>query len=95
MDEAAAAPLEEAHRIGTFEADQLDEALRALERRDREVIAAAAVAAAASSPCPAPAPVPTVDREELRRLREFETNVAGSRAWRIVQALRRLFGRAW
>lgn len=112
MAETAVETLAEAHRIGTFEAEQLDDALRALERRDREVIAAAVAAQPEPEPPPPPPPPlpPPPDRtqeladlqvayeqalEKVQRLGEFERQLARSRAWRVLQAIRRPFGRAW
>ena len=93
----------QAHRLGTLEAEQLDQALRALERRDRQVIAAA-------PPPPPPPPVETAQQdaeferlsaayrlalEDVARLDGFRRNVERSLPWRILQTMRRPFGRSW
>ena len=100
MTDEATTRRAEAHRLGTLEAEQLDEALRALERRDRQILAAA----------PPPPPVGPTERdveferltgayrlalEDVARLDGFRSNVERSLPWRILQTVRRPFGRSW
>jgi hypothetical protein len=92
--------LAEAQRLGRLEAERLDLAWRELEARQREerlgrlawTIEAedAAFAGGGGS-------IATAMRlqRDVERLAAFHQAVTKSRAWRLIQALRRLVGRAW
>lgn len=93
--------LEEARRLGRLEAESFDLKLRELEAREREERLAHAalgsvdsIAAGADARKDSSWAVWRLEQENLR-LAEFQRAVVNSRAWRVVQALRRPFGRAW
>ena len=93
--------LEESRRLGRLEAESFDRKLRELEAREREErFAHAALGSDGSIAIGADAAkdsswtVWRLEQENLR-LAEFQRAVVNSRAWRVVQALRRPFGRAW
>ncbi|HEV8630426.1 MAG TPA: hypothetical protein VGV61_08920 [Thermoanaerobaculia bacterium] len=94
---AAPSPAEEiaeARRLGRLEAERFDDELRRREEGDiavvREHLAGEAVAQVA---------IGSVDSSRLRRqvedLASFHGAVMRSRGWRLLQLLRRPFGRAW
>jgi hypothetical protein len=73
-------------------ADPLDRELCELQRRERlELLARPDLG---GGPREAPLDVEQLERE-IERLAAFESAVLRSRAWRLIQALRRPFGRAW
>lgn len=85
-------------RAGAQAGEELDSRLREVEHRGR---VARAMHFAPPSPSLNPAPTPP-NREETWRLaceleivRAFQERVFRSRGWRVLQALRRPFGRAW
>jgi hypothetical protein len=94
-------PLAEARRLGRLEAERFDLALREAERREREErlsrLALAAEeddggwdgAGGGSS-----AVVQRLERD-VERLAAFHNAVVRSKSWRLIQAARRPFGRAW
>jgi hypothetical protein len=93
--------LAEARRLGCLEAESYDLTLREREGREREE-RLVQLASGADAPWDSAAPAvhdssSTVWRlqQENQRLAEFQRAVVNSRAWRLVQSLRRLFGRAW
>lgn len=93
--------LDEARRLGRLEAESLDLRLRELEAREREErlghAAFGSDESVATGADPAKDSSWTVWRlqQENQRLAEFQRAVVNSKAWRVVQALRRPFGRAW
>ena len=94
-------PIGEARRLGTLEAESFDAGLRARERREREDRMSRAVVGADEEghhPCGPPREVSMMVwqlQRDVERLGAFHHAVLHSRAWRLVQLLRRPFGRAW
>jgi hypothetical protein len=97
-DELAAA-----RDLGRLEAESYDRELREREEREREErLARLSLGAEGARDAGAPLPLPSDSsstfwrlQQENQRLIEFHRAVVKSRAWRLVQALRRPFGRAW
>ena len=92
----------EAEDCGELEARAFDSRLRELESREREDRLTRLVAERpdlAAAPAPLPAGGDAAETERLRRevalLAEYQQAVIRSRAWRLIQLLRRPFGRAW
>jgi hypothetical protein len=96
MDELA-----EARRFGRLEAERHDLGLREREGREREdrLVRLAAGAETAGEPGESVATGSSSTlwrlQQENERLAEFHRAVTHSKAWRLIQALRRPFGRAW
>jgi hypothetical protein len=92
----------EEERRGELEAQAFDLRLRALESRDREdrltrlVAERPDLSSFPASP-PGGADVAQVERlqREVAMLAEYQHAIARSKGWRLLQALRRPFGRAW
>lgn len=94
----------EEERCGGLEATAFDLRLRALESREREdrltrlVAERPDLAAFPALPLP-PTGADGVEVERLRRevmlLAEYQQAVLRSKGWKLVQVLRRPFGRAW
>lgn len=93
--------IDEARRLGRLEAERYDLTLREREGREREErLVRLAVGAEDSWETAAPLlndSSSTVWRlqQDNERLAEFHRAVVNSKAWRLIQALRRPFGRAW
>ncbi len=91
----------QAKHLGRTEAEAFDLRLRAIESREREDRLARLVAERSDlSAVGTPAGhSDTAAIERLRRevdqLATFQRLVMRSRGWRLVQTVRRLFGRAW
>lgn len=92
----------EAQRLGELEARAFDLRLRQLESRDREdrltrLVAERPDLAATPAPLPGGADAAQVERlqREVALLAEFQSALLRSKGWRILQTLRRPFGRAW
>lgn len=93
--------LEEVRRLGRLEAERYNLGLREREGHEREE-RLARLAAGADGSCETAAPLADGSSSTLWRLQqdnarlaEFHRAVVNSKAWRLVQALRRPFGRAW
>jgi hypothetical protein len=95
------ADLAEARRSGRADGEAFSLALREHELRERQErltrLAWGAEGEAAFSAAEPPPSGPAVMRLEhdMERLAAFHQAVLKSRAWRLVQRLRRPFGRAW
>ena len=92
--------LEQARQLGRLKAERLDLTLRRKEERERERRFAHLAWGGEEPPAPQDDPRPAVAetwrlQQEVERLAAFHRAVLHSRAWRIVQLLRRPFGRAW
>ena len=103
--------LRQAEELGRLKAERLDTALRTAERRERELRFASLVWEGNGAEPPALAPESGTGnggrgwdgstaelwrlRQDVERLAAFHQAVQRSRAWRLVQSLRRPFGRAW
>jgi hypothetical protein len=93
--------LTDARSLGRLEAESLDRALREREGREREDrlarLAMGAEPAWETGGGLAEESSGTMWRlqQEIERLTAFHRAVVGSKAWRLIQALRRLAGRAW
>lgn len=92
--------MDEARRLGRLEAEAVDRALREEERRERETRLARLVVIddedleIAEGAAAGDAEAARL-RRDVERLAAFHQAVVRSRSWRILQALRRPFGRAW
>jgi len=95
--------LEQARQLGRLKAEQLDLTLRRGEQRERERrFARLAWDGGGEEPSapegdesrPALAEIWRL-QQDVERLAAFHRAVLHSRAWRLVQLLRRPFGRAW
>jgi hypothetical protein len=90
-----------ARQAGRLEAEAFDEALREVERREREErLGRLAWEAAASGAAESVGHAPGADaiwrlQQDVARLAAFHRAVLRSRAWRLVQWARRPLGRAW
>jgi hypothetical protein len=93
--------LDDARRLGRLEAERYDLGLRERESREREdrLVRLAAGAEMAGEPVEFGATGGSSAlwrlQQENERLSEFHRAVTHSKAWRLIQALRRPFGRAW
>lgn len=92
----------EAERCGELEAKAFDLRLRELESREREdrltrLVAERPDLAAFPAQPPGGADAAQVERlqREVTLLAEYQHAIAHSKGWRVLQALRRPFGRAW
>ncbi len=99
----------QAEQLGRLKAERLDARLRAAEQRERELCFARLVwNGAEANPVAALASgggrgdgdgAGSAEvwrlRQDVERLTAFHQAVQRSRAWRLVQAVRRPFGRAW
>ncbi|MFP5285175.1 MAG: hypothetical protein ACLGI9_05505 [Thermoanaerobaculia bacterium] len=92
----------EAERCGELEARAFDLRLRELESRERADRLTRLVAERpdlAATPAPPPPSSEAAHVEQLQRqvalLAEFQRAVIQSKGWRILQTLRRPFGRSW
>jgi hypothetical protein len=87
--------LDEARERGRAEAEQFDAALRELESRERlERLRSLARYQGTDALRGRWGDLVSL-QDEVQRLAAFERAVLNSRAWRLIQALRRPFGRAW
>lgn len=93
--------LAEAQRLGRLEAERLDLGLREAEGREREErLARMVLTGEAEGPDlsfedgGSSATIGRL-RQDVERLAGFHQAVVSSRAWWLIQALRRLVGRAW
>ncbi len=100
-DLAFEAALTDAERFGRLEAEALDADLRRVELRERESLLGRTELSVVGFGSPTQEE-PTVTNTEVLRLRrendrlvEFHRALLHSRSWRLLQALRRPFGRAW
>ena len=92
-----------AHRLGRLEAESFNASLRERERCEREerLMRLAVGDEAAFQPAhelfpePGRADVSWRLRQDVQRLAAFHLAVLHSRAWRLIQAMRRVVGRAW
>jgi hypothetical protein len=92
--------LEEAQLLGRLEAESFDAALRERERHEREERLTRLVASGLDSDVDfdlfhEPTGATWRLRQDVARLSAFHQAVLHSRAWRLIQAARRLVGRAW
>lgn len=93
--------LAEAERFGRLEAEAYEAGLRAIERRERELLMGrSALASDLFAADPDGVPVTSTTellrlRREVDRLADFHRTLLHSRSWRLLQALKRPFGRAW
>ncbi len=92
----------DAERFGRLEGEGFDADLREIERREREnLLGQTAVAEggiATLDPDDAPQATSTEVvrlRREIDRLAEFHRALLHSRSWRLLQSLKRPFGRSW
>ena len=92
----------EEKRFGELEAKAFDARLRELESREREDRLTRLVAERpdlSSFPASPPGGADPAQMDRLQRevamLAEYHHAVARSKGWRLLQALRRPFGRAW
>jgi hypothetical protein len=88
---------EQARALGRAQGELFDSRLREREGRQREELLLSRLQAGDESD---DAPLPEGGdaaqlRRQVERLSEFHTAVVRSRSWRVMQALRRPFGRAW
>jgi hypothetical protein len=93
--------LDEARRLGRLEAERCDLGLREREGREREdrLVRLASGTEMTWEPEGVGAAGSSSGhwrlRQENERLSEFHRAVVSSKVWRLAQALRRPFGRAW
>jgi hypothetical protein len=94
--------LEQARQLGRLKAERLDLTLRREEQRERERRFAHLAWGGGGEEPPAPQDDERPAMAEIWRLQQdverlaaFHRAVLRSRAWRVVQLLRRPFGRAW
>ncbi|MEO8504967.1 MAG: glycosyltransferase [Acidobacteriota bacterium] len=87
--------LEEAHRVGTYEAEQLDHALRALEIEDRAAVAAFHARRSAGLELDPSMATNAAALARTAQLEDFHTAVLASPWWKLLQRLRRALGREW
>ena len=99
--EGAEDELARARRLGRLEAEALDRRCRDREQREREARLAAValgggsgVAMLADRGGASPAELARL-RSQVESLGAFHASLLRSRSWRLLQALRRPFGRAW
>jgi hypothetical protein len=92
----------EAERCGELEAKAFDSRLRELESREREDRLTRLVAERPDLSAFPTAPSGGADSSQVERLQrevallaDYHQAVARSRGWRLLQVLRRPFGRAW
>lgn len=93
--------IDEARRLGRLEGERFDLELREAERRAREERLSRIAFGAEPDGAPGresePESSATVTRlqRDVQRLAAFHDAVLRSKAWRVIQALRRPFGRSW
>ncbi|HET9227263.1 MAG TPA: hypothetical protein VFR31_11395 [Thermoanaerobaculia bacterium] len=92
----------EAQRLGELEARAFDLRLRQMESHDREdrltrLVAERPDLAAVPVPLPGGGDAAQVERlqREVALLADYQQAVLHSKGWKLVQMLRRPFGRAW
>lgn len=85
--------------LGRMEAERFDEALRDLERREREDRLARLALGADDGPIGLEGGLSSAVvrrlQQDVERLAGFHHAVLRSRPWRVIQGMRRLVGRAW
>ena len=86
-----------AERLGRMEAQSFDQALRDRERRELQERWSRIFPRpeASESAAAAPGSLDLQTRHTLERMIDFHNAVVSSRTWKLLQALRRPFGRAW
>jgi hypothetical protein len=86
-----------ARQSGRLAAERLDRELRAVEERERRRWRLERLPEPRAPAAFAPASPAEVERwrREVEELAAFRAAVLGSRAWRVIQLLRRLIGRSW
>jgi hypothetical protein len=94
------APLEDSQMLGRMEAERFDEALRDLERREREDRLARLALGVDDGPIALAgdglsSAVVRRLQQDVERLAGFHHAVLKSKPWRVIQGMRRLVGRAW
>ncbi len=99
MEDAAQNPVAGERAAGRARAAAFDAALRQTEDSERIERLTRLAAGAEEDPWPAggesaPTEVARLQRQ-VEALAQFRTAVLSSRPWRVIQAVRRLFGRAW
>lgn len=88
--------IEESRHLGRLEGEAFDRALAAVEREERdERLRQLGGERALAEERRDRAEVARRQRREIERLSEWQHTVLSSRGWRLVQSLRRPFGRAW
>jgi len=100
--------LEQAAEIGRLRAERLDAELRAAEQREREIRLSRLAWEGSGAEPEAPAALLREGggeggsaaevwrlRQDVERLAAFHQAVQRSRAWRLIQWVRRPLGRAW
>ena len=92
-------PIDDARTFGRLEADRLDGELRLREGQAREERLSRLVLGAGDMEAVADSGVSSSTahrlQAEIERLAKFNSSILRSRGWRLLQALRRPFGRAW
>ncbi len=100
MDDVAQDAVSSARDAGKAQAAAFDAALRQVEDRERTERLTRLAAGVENDPWPeepgesAPTEVARLQRQ-VEALSQFRSAVLASRPWRAIQAVRRLFGRAW
>lgn len=91
--------LAEVQRLGRLEAERLDLAWREAEARQREERLGRLAWSIEAEDAPFAGNGGSADvmrlQRDVERLAAFHQAVTRSKAWRLIQALRRLVGRAW
>ncbi len=87
-------------RLGRAEAEAFDARLREVEDRQRhersERLAAGDDEGSSTGPGWESAPTEVARlRSQVEALSSFRAAVLGSKPWRVIQSVRRLFGRGW
>lgn len=92
----------DAERFGRLEAEAFDSGLREIEQREREnllgrsALASDQLGSAGQDDVPALTSTEALRlRREIDRLADFHRTLLHSRSWRLLQALKSPFGRAW
>jgi len=89
----------EARSLGKFSGEDFDSHLRSRERAERAEFLTRARSSETAAGQSGGLVYPTEDiaglKRELELLRGFRLTVVRSKGWKVVQALRRLVGRAW
>lgn len=91
-------PLADARHLGRLEGERFVAHLRAAELHERQERLTRLAASHADDDVTGPLEENGAAwrlRQEVERLTAFHDAVVQSRAWRLVQAVRRPFGRAW
>lgn len=100
MEDPAHPMLADARREGRKQAEAFEAALRRAEDAERAERRGRLASGADQAPWlaadgeSAPSEVARLQRQ-VEALAHFRVAVLGSRAWRLIEAVRRIFGRAW